>query len=303
MVDVAAMRDFMNISYSLSKLAKECIMRITSKKLYFIISEEESGPRKPFVWCELPADFYFKEYSVIGVNDVDNEIYLSLSTSMLSKSLSTVRHHAYSLKIKLTIKQAPCITLEIEQTSDDGAQGRQCVHDIPVEVVSVKYWDDYLEPQFNDFHVSIQMPSLKHVKNIVERMKNMGHSLIVSANKYGRLTLKIKTNMISLSAHFPDLSVESFVGKINTLETYYRTCQKPVDQSRLPDSDSENEAEDFGSVVSANIDIKKFLMFLYGMQLNNSKTICSIVHGKMVKLHLEQPGALSLQYFLTQVII
>lgn len=77
----------------------------------------------------------------------------------------------------------------------------------------------------------------------------------------------------------------------------------PVDQTQLPDSDSENEAEDFSTVVSANVDIKKFLMFLYGMQLNNSKTICSIVHGKMVKLHLEQPGALSLQYFLTQLII
>ncbi|KAK9719822.1 Hus1-like protein [Popillia japonica] len=287
MVDVAAMRDFMNISYSLSKLAKECIMRITSKKLYFIISEEESGPRKPFVWCELATDFYFKEYNVAGVNDVHNQIYLSLSTSMLSKSLSTVKYHAYSLKIKLTHKQTPCITLEIEQASDDGAQGRECVHDIPVEVIGVKYWDDYIEPQFNDFHVTIQMPSLKHIKNIVERMKNMSHSLIVSANKYGRLTLKIKTNMISLSAHFPDLSVESFA----------------VDQTQLPDSDSENEAEDFSTVVSANVDIKKFLMFLYGMQLNNSKTICSIVHGKMVKLHLEQPGALSLQYFLTQLII
>lgn len=59
------------------------------------------------------------------------------------------------------------------------------------------------------------MPGLKHIKNIVERMKNISHSLIVSANKYGRLILKLKTNMITLSAHFPDLSVESFAG--NTL--------------------------------------------------------------------------------------
>lgn len=72
------------------------------------------------------------------------------------------------------------------------------------------------------------MPSLKHIKNIVERMKNMSHSLIVSANKYGRLTLKIKTNMISLSAHFPDLSVESFAGKVNALETLCRSLYMQV---------------------------------------------------------------------------
>ncbi|KRT85775.1 hypothetical protein AMK59_2330, partial [Oryctes borbonicus] len=286
MVDIAAMREFANVAYSLSKLAKECVMRITTKKLYFIISEEGSGTKKPFVWCELPGEFYFKEYNVSGMNDEHNEIYLLLSTIMLSKSLSTLKNNGYSLKIKLTNKQTPCITLEIEQSSEEGIENRHCVHDIPVEVILVKYWSDYAEPQFNDFHVSIQMPSLKHIKNIVERMKSITHSLIVSANKYGRLTLKIRTNMVTMAAHFPDLSVESFA----------------VGETILPDSDGENDGDEL-NVVSAVIDIKKFLLFFYGMQLSNTKTTCSIVQGKMVKLHLEQPGALSLQYFLTQLLI
>lgn len=108
-------------------------MRITTRKLYFIIADEEGRPNKPFVWCELPADFYFKEYNITGVNDEYNEIYLLLSTcnispvlnnmlcintiilAMLAKSLSTIKHHASSLKVKLTNKQTPCLTLEIEQ--------------------------------------------------------------------------------------------------------------------------------------------------------------------------------------------
>lgn len=53
--------------------------------------------------------------------------------------------------------------------------------------------------------------------------------------------------------------------------------------------------------VTATIDIKKFLMFLTGMQMNNCRTTCSIVQGKMVKLFLEQPGALTLQIFLTEL--
>jgi HUS1 checkpoint protein len=89
-------------------------------------------------------------------------------------------------------------------------ESRQCVHDIPVEVISRKHWNDYEEPRFNDFHVSIEMPNLKTIKTIVERMRNMSHSLIVSATKDGRLTLQIKTNIVTLSAHFPDLSIESF---------------------------------------------------------------------------------------------
>lgn len=105
-----------------------------------------------------------------------------------------------------------------------------------MEVIPRKYWGNYAEPHFNDYHVSrhsfkrvvpsflfliqvtMQMPHLKPVKNIVERMKHMNHSLTVSANKRGRLALQIKTNLVTLSAHFTDLSVESFAGKFGTTE-------------------------------------------------------------------------------------
>lgn len=58
------------------------------------------------------------------------------------------------------------------------------------------------------------MPPLKPIKNIVERMKSMSQSLTVSANKDGRLILRINADMISLSAHFTDLSIISFAGKL-----------------------------------------------------------------------------------------
>ena len=72
---------------SLSKFSKHCVMRITSNKVYFIISEEDSGPRRPLTWCELPVSFYFKEYNLTGVNEEHNEIYLELSTGMFYFSL------------------------------------------------------------------------------------------------------------------------------------------------------------------------------------------------------------------------
>lgn len=60
----------------------------------------------------------------------------------------------------------------------------------------------------------------------------------------------------------------------------------------------EDEAE---QIVYSTVDIKKFLMFLSGLQVNNCRTVCSIVHEKMVKLHMEQPGALTIQIFLTEL--
>ncbi|XP_060524868.1 checkpoint protein HUS1 isoform X2 [Cylas formicarius] len=279
MTENPAMREFLNISLSLTRFAKSCILRLTSTKLFFIISEEERGPRRPLVWCELPVSFYFKEYNIVGVSEVHNEIYLELSTVLLSRSCSLLKQEIKSFKIKLTNKESPCLTLEMEMVAGE-TLSRQYVHDIPVEIISRKHWADYEEPNFSDFHVSIEMPNLKSIKNIVERMRNMSHSLIVNANRTGKLTLQIKTNIVDLSAHFPNLNVESFADHIsNNLE--------------------ESGAQE-GSVVST-IDLKKFLMFLTGMQLTNCRATCSIIHRKMVKLFLEEPGALSLQIFLSEL--
>nr|CAI5830874.1 unnamed protein product [Callosobruchus analis] len=239
--EAPAMRDFMNIALSLSKFSKECVMRITARKVYFIISEEDSGPRRPLVWCELPINFYFKEYNVVGVNQQFNEIFLEFSTALLARSLSVLKQNVKSCKIKLTDKEAPCLTIETEL-------------------------------------VTIQMPNLKFLKNIVDKMRNMSHSLIVSANRTGRLTLQIKTNVINLSAHFTDLNVDSFAVGHTT---------------------SNVNADDGGEIdpelIQSIVDIKKFVMFLSGLQINNCRTTCSIVHGKMVKLYMDQPGALSIQ--------
>lgn len=48
-------------------------------------------------------------------------------------------------------------------------------------------------------------------------MRNISHSLTVSANKNGRLSLQIETNVVKLSAHFPDVMLESFIGKLKFL--------------------------------------------------------------------------------------
>ncbi|KAF5304880.1 hypothetical protein FQR65_LT00764 [Abscondita terminalis] len=286
LMDVAAMKNFLNTVNSLSKLSRDCVMRIVARKVYFIIPDEDTGPRKPLVWCELPVSFYFKEFNLEGVSQEHNEIYLCFATPMLAKSLSALKQNAKSLKIKLTNKQSPCLTLEIELGTNEGLQSRQLIHDIPVEVIARKNWSDYAEPQFNDFHVSIEMPHLKPVKNIVERMKNMSHALIVSANKFGKLSLQIKTNMVNLSAHFTNLGIHSFaVGHSADAEGNNHELGESTDET----------------TVSATIDIKKFLMFLSGMQINNCQTNCSIVHGKMVKLSIEQVGVLSLQCFFTEL--
>lgn len=285
MVDIVAMKDLITIVNSLSKLSKDCVMRIVTNKIYFIISDENRGPQKPSLWCELPVGFYFKEYTLNGLSEERNEIYLSFTCAMFVQALGPLKHNANQLKLKLTNKEIPCLTFEIEQATHNSFPNCQLVHDIPVKIIAHKYWKDYMEPSFNDFHVSLQMPNLKLLKTILERLKNLSSSLIVSANKFGRLTLHIKTTSVALSAHFTNLNVESFA----------------VDFNSAMSEGEETGISNCEDTVSATVDIRKFLMFLSGMQLTNYNTTCSIVNHKLVRLSLEQPGALSLQCYFSQI--
>lgn len=70
---------------------------------------------------------------------------------------------------------------------------------------------------------------------------------------------------------------------------------------QIPTLDDLQTIDEDLDTVTATIDIKKFLMFLTGMQMSNCRSMCSIVQGSMVKLFLEQPGIISLQIFLTEL--
>lgn len=76
---------FSDIVTTISKLSKECILRLSSDQIYFIVSDENSGPAPPILWCEIPQAMFFSEYQLIGLDDDHRDIYLGLSSSKLYK--------------------------------------------------------------------------------------------------------------------------------------------------------------------------------------------------------------------------
>lgn len=126
-----------------------------------------------------------------GVSEENNEIYLELTSENLFRALKTAQN-ARSLKVKLTNKHFPCLTVSVElvrgeqratRTSQNPgghwAGGRYChgerragaflgsprqasasnssrmvTHDIPVKVIPRKLWKNLQEPTVPDSDVS-----------------------------------------------------------------------------------------------------------------------------------------------------
>lgn len=70
-----------DIVTTLSKIAKECVLRLSHDKVYFIVSDENtSGHTPPNVWCHLDQSSFFSEYHMEGVDDTHRDIYLGFGT-------------------------------------------------------------------------------------------------------------------------------------------------------------------------------------------------------------------------------
>ncbi|XP_063778710.1 checkpoint protein HUS1 isoform X2 [Pseudophryne corroboree] len=165
-VDVSCLNHFTRVINTITKLTKSCTFRLTADNLYFILTDKVANGGVS-MWCELSQANFFDEYQMEGVSVDQNEIYLELMPENISRALKTAQN-ARAVKIKLTNKHCPCLTLAVEL-------------------------------------VSIYLPPIKTMKSVVERMKNLSNFIVIEANGNGEINLKIETDLVSVSTHFKDL--------------------------------------------------------------------------------------------------
>ena len=71
-----------DIILTIARLSKVCIIRITKDFIYLIIVEENVTVGKPMVWGVMEQTHFFNEYSMAGVSEEQNEIYLEFETGV-----------------------------------------------------------------------------------------------------------------------------------------------------------------------------------------------------------------------------
>lgn len=136
-------------------------------------------------------------------------------------------------------------------------------------VISWHFVGHFLVPMFQ---MSLDLPQLKHLKNVAEKMKNLSPLLSIYASNDGMLILKIDTDSACVSTHFPGLHVHQ---------------QNETDEERL----------------SVTVDVKKFLMFLAWDAVHPETVKCSFRRDHMVYLHLNLNDNFKIHYFLPATVL
>ncbi|XP_001950666.2 checkpoint protein HUS1 [Acyrthosiphon pisum] len=268
-IDPHCMKQFYSIVIILSKLCRNVVLRLSSTKLYLIASNE-SNSNQISVWSVLDQQSFFKDYDMIGETE-SNEILFSLPIDMLASSLSSAKQtNLKTLKMKLTDKLSPCLTIELDLESQVSSK-QLCTHDIPVSVILPKDWSAYKEPTIPAHNISVVMPSIRVVRHIVDKMKRIGPRLIVSLDSSGKMVLGVSNLSATVDTHFIGLEIVS-VHNLTDKENKYSTV----------------------------VDIKKFSQFLNCETLNLSKILCHVVEGMLLHCSIEEDEYV-LHYFLSGI--
>ncbi|KAK4320744.1 hypothetical protein Pmani_008401 [Petrolisthes manimaculis] len=275
MNDIMCIRQFASIVNAVARLSKTCVLRITTTHLYLIANEAGIVNSSPGLWAELDQGHFFNVFNMGGVSEENNEIFLEMEPDTLSKTLSSftsTQTAARFLKIKLTKKHSPCLTLEVELPSLS-VHARIVVHDVPVRPLPRRQWSLYQEPEMPQCDASLYLPPLKQLRHVVERMKTQASHITLAGNRRGTLVFSMSTDTVTVSTYFRHLS----------MPTWDRD-----------DGGRDGEPEELRS---ATVDIKRLALFLTGEQIGPSKVICNIVEGRLIHMFLLHEDV-TLQYFL-----
>uniref|UniRef100_R4FKD6 Checkpoint protein n=1 Tax=Rhodnius prolixus TaxID=13249 RepID=R4FKD6_RHOPR len=204
------MKNLAFLATTLSKLTKTCVLKMTKAQFTLLICEENSSPKQILLWCVIDAPQFFNEYDVEGVTR-DDKIFLELPTEMLSSSLNTLKSggsNIITVKIKLTDKMSPCITVEIELSTEYGMT-RSCVHDIPVRIIHMDYWKEFKDPPAVDYDATVEIINLKKIRNVIERLKRLCPFIKVGVSSERMLCISAESQAVSCVTLFKNCTLIS----------------------------------------------------------------------------------------------
>ncbi|KAM4883160.1 checkpoint protein HUS1B [Thomomys bottae] len=259
---------FIQVSVTVGRLAKVCVLRVSADRLCF----SPTGPLatgEAQLWCEVRRDI-FGQFHMQGVSEELEDIYLELKADLLSSAARSAAK-AILLKLQLTNKHGPCLTLSVELVSVSGSL-RKAVHDVPVRVLPRRWWAECPEPALRAADMSVCLPALKTLKSIVEKMAHMSDRVLVEANWNGRMNLSVETDTVCVESRFDNLENPS-----------KSALDRPRDQ-------------DAQSMVQVRVDSRKLLQFFEAQQIPPASVVCNILSNALHLVLVHEN--VSLQYLI-----
>lgn len=279
------MREVFDIISTLSRMSKEICFNIQSERIYLVGSECKVNGI-PQIWSDIGKHTYFSEYQLDGMDKTDHlHILFTANTVKLVVALSLLRGDAavtYT-KWKLTKKQFPCLSVDIEVSSSHTSETRLISHDIPVTIIPIRDWPEYAVPSVPNINFSLRMPSLRSLRSVVDNIKKYGSSLTVYSTSAGELSLVVENILATITSRYSKLEVIKFNLPDNL----------PV---RVPTNVNKKGNEE----ITCRVQTKQLAIGLASIQLQDMQMYCNVTQDRSFKIVIEVRPNVFINYVLWQ---
>lgn len=266
--DPAHMQELHAILTMLSKINnKDTVCCIEPRNLSFVVAENYVQGT-PWIWSDIGSAVFFSEYEMEGVDCLaHNRIVMAFDTIKLCNALAVLaKGPARYVKLKLTNRQSACLTVQLESaaSSSDSGLFRKIQHEVPVTLIPTRDWNEFDIPSLTQHSRSIAMPSVRSLRNLVDKIKNLSPSMTVYYNNVGELSLVVETDLTTVSSHYRNLSV-----------------------TEHPEAQPDPALNTADGEVACRISSKQLAMLLGSNQLQHANMVCNIHQDVSLRLRLE----------------
>jgi HUS1 checkpoint protein len=186
-------------------LSHRGILKLTREKIYLICAGEGAA-KGPQVWAQISVPSVFSDFKI--ESNVQNQIFLEFVPASLSKALKSTSG-ATAIIVRLAKRPSdnhPILAFSISSASR-GGHSVEITQEVAVRVLKLAELEEMAkEPMCPEPDVHILLPLASDgMRDVVDRMKNLGNIITVSANLQGVLKLRVASDLAKVETEWRDL--------------------------------------------------------------------------------------------------
>ncbi|KAI8871502.1 cell cycle checkpoint [Ramicandelaber brevisporus] len=287
---------------SIDKLAKQCALRLTPTRIYFVVLGEAQGSMQ--VWSQLSVDLIFTEYRIESVTN--NEIYLEIPVDTMLRALRSVQSLANTsfgggdTVIRLTKNGLQPIFIISASMQSRAGKPLELVQEVPIRLLSATQMGNIREPMVPEPQVHIMMPPLLGLRSIAERLRSISDAIIISANMDGELILRGESEFVHVETAFQGLinpEMDMNASSQSTVTSGNQGDANDIGSNSSSDNSNSNSntrdqrvplssARDKQKFAEARVDLRSFIKFLHSYHVTPSNVVCCIIEGHALVLYV-----------------
>uniref|UniRef100_K3X9N0 Checkpoint protein n=1 Tax=Globisporangium ultimum (strain ATCC 200006 / CBS 805.95 / DAOM BR144) TaxID=431595 RepID=K3X9N0_GLOUD len=143
------------------------------------------------------------------------------------------------------------------------------VQSIPIQVLAMSTVEHYREPNVPAPQIAMEMPPLRSIRSMIDRLKAMHKTITIEASKKGTLVFRIETTPLTLQ----------------TLFAHLRYRDDLIEQQDDEDEDMDSNVPLNGHSCSVTVDTKVLSKAILADSSSTATVLCCITENRAMVLH------------------